>query len=94
MALCIEFHSYGTSPDLLIKDLYQSTLVTPPNFTFQDQDGNTISPPATTVDPSNGGRCGDVVATDLMKNFAYCLDMCSQHSFSPSSQVMTMKAKF
>ena len=80
----------GKSPDLLKKDLYASTLIIPPNFI------STISGlpvPATTVDPSDGGRCGGVVATDLMKNFAYCLEMCSQHSLTPSSQVMMMKTK-
>ena len=75
----------GKSPDLLIKDLFASSLVIPPNFMDPLSDHVV---PATTVDPSNGGCCGKILATDLMKNFAYCLDECSQHSFSPSSQVM------
>ena len=76
----------GKSPDPLVKLLYFPTLIKPPNFINQ---AGVLD--VTTVDPSNGGRCGDVVATDLMKNFAYCLDMCSQHSFKPSSQVINYK---
>ena len=41
----------------------------------------------TTIDPSDGGRCGVVAATPDMKNLAFCISMCTLHSFTPSSQV-------
>ena len=164
----IMWHEYwlliSQSPDLVVKNLYRSTLIIPPNFVSTGTGTATGTPvpiPATTgkyrlligqywsrdlktglllvniglvtwiwkldsywsikvtwpwlvntsqvtligqyksrdlntglwlviaVDPSNGGRCGDVVATPLMENFAYCLDMCNRHSFTPSSQVNT-----
>ena len=81
----MNFTFLGKSHDLHVKDLFASSLVIPPNF-LDPISGNLI--PATTADPSNGGCCGQVLGTDLMKNFAYCLDGCSQHSFTPSSKVM------
>lgn len=72
----------GLTP-LDVQNLYFSTLIRPPNLPTAL---STALGPPTTVDPSNGGRCGDVAATPTMENFAYCLDMCVQHSFTPSSQ--------
>ena len=41
----------------------------------------------TTVDPSDGGRCGGAAATPNMKNLAYCIIMCTSYRFTPSLQV-------
>lgn len=48
---------------------------------------NSAGVATTTVDPSDGGRCGGAAGTPNMKNLAYCISMCTSYRFTPSLQV-------
>ena len=62
----------------------KTTLIIPGNSA---NDANSAVAVPTTVDPSDGGRCGVVGAIPDMKIMAFCISMCTLHSFSPTSQV-------
>ena len=41
----------------------------------------------TTSDPSNGGRCGGASTNMTNKELVYCIPMCTDYRFTPSSPV-------